>query len=91
MKTHIRHTERRRRHAVVASSVLAFAATAGAAGGIGKAIAQRLASEGAAVLMSDVNDDAGRKVGHPQMVLRVGYAKPGPESPRRPLDQIVEN
>ena len=30
-------------------------------------------------------------VGHAQMVLRIGYAKPGPESPRRPLDQIVEN
>jgi hypothetical protein len=30
-------------------------------------------------------------VGHPQMVLRVGYAKPGPESPRRPLEQIVDS
>jgi hypothetical protein len=30
-------------------------------------------------------------VGHPQMVLRVGYAKPGPDSPRRPLDQIVDS
>jgi nitroreductase len=29
-------------------------------------------------------------VGHPQMVLRVGYARPGPDSPRRPLDEIVD-
>ena len=29
-------------------------------------------------------------VGHPQMVLRVGYAKPGPDSPRRALDEIVD-
>ena len=29
-------------------------------------------------------------VGHPQMVLRVGYAKPGPESPRRGVDEIVD-
>ena len=30
-------------------------------------------------------------LGHPQIVLRVGYANPGPESPRRPLDQIVDS
>jgi nitroreductase len=29
-------------------------------------------------------------VGHPQMALRVGYAKPGPDTPRRPLDQIID-
>lgn len=29
-------------------------------------------------------------VGHPQMVLRIGYAKPGPDTPRRPLDEIVD-
>lgn len=34
----------------------------GAASGIGKAIAQRLASEGAAVLVTDVQDDAGAEV-----------------------------
>ncbi|HEX7189862.1 MAG TPA: nitroreductase family protein [Actinomycetes bacterium] len=30
-------------------------------------------------------------VGHPQMVLRLGYAKPGPESPRRSLDDIIDS
>ena len=30
-------------------------------------------------------------LGHPQMVLRLGYAKPGPESPRRPVSDIVDS
>ena len=29
-------------------------------------------------------------VGHPQMVLRMGYAKPGPDTPRRPARDIVD-
>jgi hypothetical protein len=29
-------------------------------------------------------------VGHPQMVLRVGYGQPGQGSPRRPLGEIVD-
>ncbi|HET9946383.1 MAG TPA: nitroreductase family protein [Actinomycetes bacterium] len=28
-------------------------------------------------------------VGHPQMVLRLGYAEPGPETPRRPVDELL--
>ena len=28
-------------------------------------------------------------VGHPQMVLRLGYAEPGPETPRRPIDELL--
>jgi NAD(P)-dependent dehydrogenase (short-subunit alcohol dehydrogenase family) len=34
----------------------------GAASGIGKAIAERLASEGAAVLVTDVQDTAGTQI-----------------------------
>jgi nitroreductase len=30
-------------------------------------------------------------VGHPQMALRLGYARPGPESPRRPVSDIIES
>jgi hypothetical protein len=28
-------------------------------------------------------------VGHPQMVLRLGYAKPGPATPRRPVQDLM--
>jgi hypothetical protein len=28
-------------------------------------------------------------VGHPQMVLRVGHARPGPETPRRPVSDVL--
>jgi hypothetical protein len=28
-------------------------------------------------------------VGHPQMVLRMGYAQPGPATPRRPVDDLM--
>jgi hypothetical protein len=28
-------------------------------------------------------------VGHPQMVLRLGYAEPGAETPRRPVDELL--
>lgn len=28
--------------------------------------------------------------GQPQMVLRLGYAPPGPDTPRRPLDQVLD-
>ena len=28
-------------------------------------------------------------VGHPQMVLRLGYAEPGPETPRRAVDELL--
>lgn len=28
-------------------------------------------------------------VGHPQMVLRLGHAVPGPETPRRPVDELL--
>jgi hypothetical protein len=28
-------------------------------------------------------------VGHPQMVLRMGHAAPGPETPRRPVDELL--
>jgi hypothetical protein len=28
-------------------------------------------------------------VGHPQMVLRLGYAEAGPETPRRPVDELL--
>ena len=48
MNTHNRHTERRRRHAVIATSVLAFAGTAGAAGGIASATTEPPADTAAA-------------------------------------------
>lgn len=28
-------------------------------------------------------------VGHPQMVLRIGHARPGPDTPRRPVDDVL--
>jgi hypothetical protein len=28
-------------------------------------------------------------VGYPQMVLRLGYARPGPHTPRRPVDDLI--
>jgi nitroreductase len=28
-------------------------------------------------------------VGHPQMVLRLGYAQPGPDTPRRPVSEVL--
>lgn len=28
-------------------------------------------------------------VGHPQMVLRIGYARPGPDTPRRAVDDVL--
>ena len=36
----------------------------GAGSGIGAAIARRLASEGAAVLVTDIQDEAGKQVSH---------------------------
>jgi nitroreductase len=29
-------------------------------------------------------------VGHPQMVLRMGYGQPGPDTPRRPVSQVLD-
>jgi NAD(P)-dependent dehydrogenase (short-subunit alcohol dehydrogenase family) len=55
----------------------------GAAGGIGRATAQRLAGEGAAVLVTDVDDDSGRAVVE-QLI------KDGGQAAYRTLDVVSE-